>query len=89
MKERFESKVAAKVRRNELLDACLHTQGHDFESRYTHKSYEDACRYRSALYSAVDSVSEYPADIEWPIEPDYQSKAEFDASIPSAIVEIM
>jgi hypothetical protein len=83
MKEHFETIAEAKLRRNELLDASAYTQTRSFSGRYTHLSCENADRYLAQLYGVVDSVAEYPADIEWPIEPVYQSKAAFDASMPS------
>lgn len=85
MIEHFETQAEAKLRRNEILDSCLHTQGKDFEARYTHLSFENACRYRAAVYDAVDTVEAFPADIEWPEEPEYEKKSAFDAALRAAM----
>ena len=79
MKETFETQAEAKVRRNELLDASLYTQTKDFEHRYTHLAFEDACRYRAALYAVVDAVTEWPGTIEWPEVPLFESLSAFNA----------
>lgn len=79
MTETFNSRAEAVLRRNELLDATLFTQVATFFNRYTWDAYHEANRYRRRLYEVVDTVAEWPAEIDWPEIPHLETCAERDA----------
>ncbi len=82
MTEHFTTVDEAKARRNELLDASSYAQKPSFAERYTRTSVEDFLRYDRAVYQAVDQAT-FPGDITWPAVPVPQTRADFNASLPS------
>lgn len=80
--EHFETRDAAVVRRNELLDASAYAQRPSFAARYTRASVEEFIRYDAQLYAIVDQAT-FPCDIEWPKAPVPQTQADFNAQFAS------
>ena len=80
MIEHFDTASAAKIRRNELLDASAYAQRPSFAVRYTRASVEDFIRYDARLYAVVDEAV-FPGDIDWPEVPTPQTQADFNASL--------
>jgi len=85
MKETFTTRAEAVARRNQLLDATLFTQVPTFFARYSHDAWLAATRYRQDLYAAVDAVTEWPAEIDWPELPHLETCAERDAKLPPPV----
>ena len=70
MPEIYTDEQALKIRRNNLLDETAYTETEHFRRHYGDAAFESWQKYRDALYETVAQVTQYPAEIVWPVKPE-------------------